>query len=351
MILFYKVGYYILEEEIKKIIKYKESIQNNININTNTSGKKIIKKKKKKKKKKSQDMPNPIKKRKISFNTSRKVSFKDNLKTSQYDLKNSNVLINSEKVYDNNINIYKKNEKFNAKGGKPNIKTMMIYDCELNSFSYEEALEFDKRTYFKYYLSLLKTKHPILFSFVPINDYNIIIIKLSLFLLSFIIYFSINTLFFTDSTIHQIYKDQGFYYIKHQILKIIVSFIISHIICLFIKFFSLSERNILKYKYDMFLDKEESDKADELKKCLKIKYTFYYLVSVIFIILFWYYLSSFCSVYKNSQIYLITNTIICVCISFIYPFIINLIPGIFRLISLNSKKKFLFVISKIIQTF
>ena len=352
VILFYKVGYYILEGEINKIIKYKESIQNNININTNASGKKIIKKKKKKKRKKSENMSNPLKKRKSSYNTSfRKVSFKDSFKTSQYDLKNTNVLINSVKLYDNNINIFKKNEKFNMNGGNSNIKIMKLYDCELNSFSYEEALEFDKRTYFQYYISLLKIKHPILFSFVPINDYNSIIIKLSLFLLSFTIYFSVNTLFFTESTIHQIYKDQGIYYIKYHLLKIIISFIISHTICFIIKYFSLSERNILKIKYENYLDKEkESDKVDELKKCLIIKYIFYFLFSIIFIIFFWYYLSSFCAVYKNSQIYLIINTIICVCISFLYPFIVNLIPGAFRLISLNSKNKFLFIISKIFQT-
>ena len=127
IILFYKVGYYILEGEINKIIKYKESIQNNININTNASGKKIIKKKKKKKRKKSENMANPLKKRKSSYNTSfRKVSFKDSFKTSQYDLKNTNVLINSKKLYDNNINIFKKNEKFNMNGGNSNIKIMKL---------------------------------------------------------------------------------------------------------------------------------------------------------------------------------------------------------------------------------
>jgi hypothetical protein len=227
---------------------------------------------------------------------------------------------------------------------------MKLYDCELNSFWYEKALKLDKRTYFQYYISLLKTKHPILFSFVPISDYNSFIIKLSLFLLSFTIYFSINTIFFTESTIHQIYKDQGIYYIKHQILKIIISFIISHIICFIIKFFSLSERIILKIKYDINLDKEkEYDKVDQLRKCLKIKLICYFVFSNIFLIFFWYYLTSFCAVYKNSQVYLIINTIICFCISFLYPLFINLIPGIFRLMSFNKNKKSLFIISKIIQ--
>ena len=38
-------------------------------------------------------------------------------------------------------------------------KTINLNTQELNSLKYEEALELDKRTYFQYYFSLIKTKH------------------------------------------------------------------------------------------------------------------------------------------------------------------------------------------------
>ena len=62
----------------------------------------------------------------------------------------------------------------------------------------------------------------------------------------------------------------------------------------------------------------------------------------------------FCSIYVNTQIHLIKDTLISFCISFISPIIINIFPGIFRILALsnrNKKKKYLFIISKIIQLF
>ena len=75
---------------------------------------------------------------------------------------------------------------------------------ELNNLIYEEALKKDKRSYFVYYISLLKTGHLIFFSFCPLKDYNSRIIKIDLFFFSLAIYFTVNALFFNDSTIHEI---------------------------------------------------------------------------------------------------------------------------------------------------
>ena len=80
-------------------------------------------------------------------------------------------------------------------------------DYELNSFEYSEALLKDKRKYYEYYLSLIKRNQPIIFTFFPIKDYNLVSIKISLFLLSFSVYFTANGLFFSDSTMHKIYED------------------------------------------------------------------------------------------------------------------------------------------------
>ena len=42
---------------------------------------------------------------------------------------------------------------------------MKYNDEELNNLKYDLALKFDKRRYCEYYLSLLKTKHIIIFYF------------------------------------------------------------------------------------------------------------------------------------------------------------------------------------------
>ena len=124
------------------------------------------------------------------------------------ELKTTNIIQNKNESKDI-INL-KTNEISNIKILKYNI-------YELNNLSYKEALEKDKRTYFNYYLSLLKTKHLLIFSFCSSNDYNSTIIKVLLFFISFTIFFAINTLFFNDSAMHKIYIDGGLYNLIYQI--------------------------------------------------------------------------------------------------------------------------------------
>ena len=88
----------------------------------------------------------------------------------------------------------------------------------MNSLEYEKAIELDKRTYFQYYLSLIKKKHLILFTFIPTNDYNVITLKISLFIVSFSLYLTINTFFFNDDTMHKIYEDKGDFNFLYQLL-------------------------------------------------------------------------------------------------------------------------------------
>ena len=83
-----------------------------------------------------------------------------------------------------------------------------LNDYELNSLPYEEALKIDQRRYYQYYFSLLKMKHLIIFTFYTKTDYNSRLIKITLFLFFFALYFTVNALFFTNSTIHKIYIDK-----------------------------------------------------------------------------------------------------------------------------------------------
>ena len=81
-----------------------------------------------------------------------------------------------------------KDDKNNNKSGtktfdKKIINYKNMNDYELNNLKYEKALIYDKRTYFQYYWSLLKRKHLLLFTFLPANDYNLISLKISIFLL------------------------------------------------------------------------------------------------------------------------------------------------------------------------
>ena len=346
-ILFYKVEFVFLLEKIHKIIKDQNAKKSN-----KTKSKVKIKDKNKNKKIKGK---NPTKKKsgRIIINNFKKIK-----KSNKENIDSKKILISSN-IKSSKIGLMPLKKEMGLIGSCSSKKNIEIYknkirknniletynDYELNTLSYEKALKKDKRTFFQYYISLLKTKHPIIFSFVPINDYNPKLIKIALFLILFSNIYIINALFFNESTIHKIYKEGGIYNLINFATDIICSFFIAHFLYTLIKYLFLSERNIVKFK-----NNTKNANYGKLKSLLSLKYICFFILGFLFLIIFWYYLSSFCAVFKNSQIYLIKNTIICLSISFIYPFVINILPCTFRIISLRSKdRKWIYSLSKVLQ--
>jgi hypothetical protein len=239
----------------------------------------------------------------------------------------------------NNLSSSKKNslsKKINQNLKKENKNN--FNDEELNSLSYKDAIEYDKRSYIQYYWALIKKKQLIFFTFVLNDDYNVFTIKLALFLFSFSLYFCVNTLFFEDKTMHNIYINKGKLSILYQIPVILYSTIISSVISIIIKLFALSEKEILNIR--KIKNKQESlKKSSEIAKSLKLKFNIFFMISLIFLVLFWYCIAAFCAVYKNSQKILIKSTLGSFGLSLIYPFGLNLLPGLFRIPSLRAVSK------------
>ena len=209
---------------------------------------------------------------------------------------------------------------------------------ELNALNYKEALIEDKRTYSQYYCYLLAKKQLFIFSFFPFKDYNSKAIKLDLFFFSFSVYFAVNTLFFTEETLHKIYENEGSFNFIYHIPQIIYSSIITSVINAIVKALSLSENNILsiKHKNDLY----------DIKRLAKVninsifcKITFYLIISTSLLFLFWYYIGCFCALYSNTQLHLIKDSVTSFALSMLYPLFLCLIPGIFRISSLKAKKK------------
>ena len=227
-------------------------------------------------------------------------------------------------------------KKKNQKKHNNNYNNLNFTDYELNILTYEEAKINDRRTFLQYYISLIKTKHLLVFSFYPNNDNNSKIIKICLFLFSFSSLYIINALFFTDKTMHKIYVDNGIFNFVYLIPQIIYSTIISSIINILIKYLSLVDKTISDFKkYDY---KTKTEKFSNIQKIMKIKFILFFIISIFMLCLYWYYLSCFCAVYKNTQIILFEDTIISFGLSLIYPLFIYLIPAVVRIPALNNPK-------------
>ena len=101
---------------------------------------------------------------------------------------------------------------------------------------------------------------------------------------------------------------------------------------------SLIEDNILEIK-----KQKKTQKAKEMvrqaRKCIKIQFIVFFFLSFLLLFFFWYFVACFCGVYVNTQIILLNDTLISFGLSMIYPFGLNLLPGILRIPALRDKKK------------
>ena len=137
---------------------------------------------------------------------------------------------------------------------------------------------------------------------------------------------------------HKIYVDNGAFNIIFQIPQILYSSIISTIINMILKNLSLSEKNILAIKQEKNIRKLKKY-SKWVKNYLTIKFILFFILNYLLLFFFWYFISCFCAVYTNTQIILIKDTSISFCLSMLYPFGLNLLPGFFRIPALRAKKK------------
>ena len=136
---------------------------------------------------------------------------------------------------------------------------------------------------------------------------------------------------------HQIYEDKGSFNFIYNLPQIALSALISGIIGAIIQYLALTSSILTELK-----EKGKKENIDNLSKDamtnIKIKSIFFFFFCLILLIFFWFYLGCFCAVYKNTQLHLIKDTLISLGTSMLYPFVVYLLPGCFRLAALNNKK-------------
>ena len=233
-----------------------------------------------------------------------------------------------------------------------NTKKFQYNDFEINDLPYNLALIYDKRTYCQYYGSILKNNHNLIFSFCNNKDYNSRIIKIDLFFIGFTIDYALNAIFFDDETMHEIYVDKGGYDFETQIPITVYSFLISWIFNFPLSFLALSNDNINSFNKSR-VKKGIIKRGNKLIFFLEYKFFLYFTLSFMFLLFFWYYISMFGVIYKNTQYHLLKDTLISLGISLIYQFVIYLLPGFFRIPSLSNPKKrrkCMYSFSKLLQS-
>ena len=249
------------------------------------------------------------------------------------------------------VKIKENQSELKLKEKKTENQPKKLDDFELNDLSYEEALIYDQRSFFKVYLSLLKREHRILFTFFVCHDYNLIYVKLSRFIFLLATDIAMNVIFFSDVTMHKKFLIYGKYNFIQKIHQIIYSTILSQIIEVFICFLSLTDKHIYQIKNLEFNTKNKK-LILEVFKCIKIKLIFYFIFTFIFFGFYWYTVAVFCAVYYNSQSAFLKDSLMSFLLSLLYPLILYTFPSAFRICALKCKNNScLYKISDVIPFF
>ena len=306
---------------------------------------------------------NPVKKKKNSVNYKNKnkklkklfpkinINYKFKKHISMKKNKNNNSIFSKSELDQSNKK-YSRGISQSFPMQNSEVKNKSLNTFELNSLEYNEAIIYDKRSFIKTYFDFLRREHFLIFIFFVCDDYNLIYIKYTKFIFLVVTDMAMNVFFFSDDSMHKIFLNYGKYNFVQQIPQIIYTTIISNLLETFLCYLSLTDKYI--YHIKNLSKRFQRDNVFKIIRCIKFKLIIFYTFIFIVFIFYWYLISVFCAIYKNTQIIFLKDALSSVILGIILPFIIYLFPTTFRIISLKSQKyklEYLFKLSNIIPFF
>ena len=191
----------------------------------------------------------------------------------------------------------------------------------------------------------------VIFTFITRDDHNITFVKYSKFFFLLCTDMAMNVFFFADETMHKMFLDYGKYNFIQQIPQIIYSTIISQLIEIFLCYLSLTDKYFYQIKNFRRISRYQ---LKRIIKFIQIKLILFFIFCSLIFIFYWYLITCFFTVYQNTQIAFIKDSILSFVLGIFTPFGIYLIPTLFRIIALKAVKSnyiYLYKLSNLIPLF
>ena len=260
----------------------------------------------------------------------------------------------------NNIkNIFKlktmqgKNINYNIKSKNNNINIIKLSktDSDIQDLDYEEAIIYDKRSYFRMYWGFLIDSQIILGTFCTENNLDLFVIKLSFLVFTFQISFFLNALFYTDEYISNAYHNDGVLDFFSGLPKSIYSFFATLITTNLLRMLSSSKNELMRVikrngRFQHYIN-IINVKLVKLQKKLIVYFIIIFLLESFFL----YYVTVFCAVYRHSQKYWFIGCLESFAIDSFVALIICIFLALFRYISIKTHIKYFYIVANIINTF
>jgi hypothetical protein len=323
-------------------IKNKSTFSRKISaINSNIKIKELNKNKNKTNTKK---LVNPIKKKnKINFG-------KNNAKK---DFKNTN----------SSVSLFKKrkNKGFYNENLKKEYNYINDSKYNLEIYTFENAILYDKRKFWKLYYICLLSQERFLNTFILKSPLEIKTLRISLFIFNYSCDFALNSLFYTNQKISDKYHYNGnklrLFILVNNITISLFSSLVSILIIKFLNFLTHSKKRInaifneiknmpnkkeLNYKNN---NKIYIERLYKICHLLKFKIICYIILEFSILLFFFYYVTVFCIVYQKTQIDWLYDSLISIFLSILIKLLFAFFISILYIISLKYKSKLLFRIA------
>jgi len=134
---------------------------------------------------------------------------------------------------------------------------------------------------------------------------------------------------------HKIYQDKGQFDFIYQLPQIIYSTLISFIIDILVKYFALTQNEIIELKNIKNINNLKV-KRRKILCIIKIKLSLFFVISLFFLAFKLYYITCFCGIYINTQSHLFKDSIFSLMMSFLISILFNLLPGALRFFALRT---------------
>ena len=270
-------------------------------------------------------------------------------------MKNNVQKLNKEKNFPGYYNLIHINAHNILKNKKPPESKYI-----LNNYDYGEAIKYESRDFWRIYFICLLSKENILNTFFFKSPPVIRSLNISLFIFTYSSDFALNALFYFNDNISDKYHYEGdnlYYFIfVNNITICVFSTALSYLL---VKLLNLLTNS--KYSIESLFREEEKkmrknknyvvDKSTKkiiynnllkIFKYMKIKIICYIFIEFTIMILFLYFITAFCEVYKDTQISWLFDSIISFLLSILFELIISFLISILYILAIKTKIEFLY---------
>jgi hypothetical protein len=230
----------------------------------------------------------------------------------------------------------------------------------LTNYDYEEAIKYDKRSFWKIYYICLLTKENILNILLIKSPLELFPLRISVFLFTYSCDLAFNTLFYFNSNISDRFHYEGqslfWFSLFNNIMISIISMVSSFSLCVFLQFltnskeeveeiFRVEEKKMRKdssYFVSKILKRNILMRIYEINKKLKTKITLFIILEILLLLFFFYFVTAFCEVYPNTQVSWLCDSFVSFLIGFPIEFFLAFFIAVLYKLSITKKFKLLY---------